>query len=501
MQRGDAILANYGSILGALGSLSVASGSLAGLLVLPGAIGVGVVSFGLNVSRSVASVAAWSANPSAENRRQALEDFGGALASGGAVAIGLGVAMAAAGIPIALGVGAAAGVKAGIALAAAGIAIRESQTGSIGEALFDAWTYARDFGAWVADIGRSFSERWQIRDSVSDFFNDARNWAPARDPFALDLDGDGIETTGDMGRTTVLFDHDGDGILSGTGWLRGDDAWLVLDRDGDNRITSGAELFGVDTPLASGAWDTVTLANTQRTIFRDGFSAIAPLDTNRDGRIDASDGAVSGWSIRRDLNADGVIGANETRLAQASDLRIWRDANVNGRVDSGELMSFTEANVVSINVNRAWQGRTALGNGNELIATGSYTRSDNTTRGTGALNLGVHGVYRSFIAPQNVASTATALPALNGSGAVADLQVAASSSGTLASVLSTYAAQTTRTGQLALLDGLIGEWAATSSIGTARENGAYPRWVPIGRCRVRRSETCWGPSSVASGDR
>ena len=67
----------------------------------------------------------------------------------------------------------------------------------------------------------------------------------------------------------------------------------------------------------------MTLANTQRTIFRDGFSAIAPLDTNRDGRIDASDGAVAGWSIRRDLNADGVIGANETRLAQASDLRIW----------------------------------------------------------------------------------------------------------------------------------------------------------------------------------
>jgi hypothetical protein len=79
---------------------------------------------------------------------------------------------------------------------------------------------------------------------------------------------------------------------------------------------------------ATGTWDTVTLANTQRTIFRDGFSAIAPLDTNRDGRIDATDGAVSGWSIRRDLNADGVIGANETRLAQASDLRIWCDLKI-----------------------------------------------------------------------------------------------------------------------------------------------------------------------------
>jgi hypothetical protein len=256
-----------------------------------------------------------------------------------------------------------------------------------------------------------------IADSVA-YFNHARNWTRPLDPFALDLDGDGLESTGDMGRTTVLFDHDGDGILAGTGWLRGDDAWLVLDRDGDNRITRGAQLFGVDTPLASGLWDTVTLANSQRTIFRDGFSAIAPLDTNRDGCIDATDGAGAGWSIRRDLNGDGVIGANETRLAQSSDLPIWRDLNVNGRTDAGELMSFTEANVVSINVHRAWQGRTALGNGNELIATGAYTRTDNTTRGTGALNLGVHSFYRSFSTPQNVASSVSTLPTADGSGAV-----------------------------------------------------------------------------------
>lgn len=80
--------------------------------------------------------------------------------------------------------------------------------------------------------------------------------------------------------------------------------------------------------LATGTSGTVTLANTRRTIFRDGFSAIAPMDTNRDGRIDAAGGAVAGWSIRRDLDGDGVIGANETRLAQASDLRIWRDLKI-----------------------------------------------------------------------------------------------------------------------------------------------------------------------------
>ncbi|NUP86851.1 MAG: hypothetical protein HUU30_14020, partial [Burkholderiaceae bacterium] len=45
---------------------------------------------------------------------------------------------------------------------------------------------------------------------------------PKCDPLAIDLDGDGIETVG-IGGSPVLFDHDGDGLRSGTGWLAGDD--------------------------------------------------------------------------------------------------------------------------------------------------------------------------------------------------------------------------------------------------------------------------------------
>jgi hypothetical protein len=343
----------------------------------------------------------------------------------------------------------------------------------------------RDAGAaFEAEAGRALfepsfgpGEPWpeeegDLADAVSEFFNDARNWTPARDPFALDLDGDGVETVGAMGASTVRFDHDNDGILQGTGWLRGDDGWLALDRDGDGLITSGAELFGVDTPLATGTWDTVLLANAQRTIFRDGFSAIAPLDTNRDGRIDAADGAVAGWSIARDVNGNGTIEAGETRLATITDLRVWRDLNANGRTDAGELMTLAQANVASINVTRAWQGSTALGNGNEVVATGSYVRADTgTTRATAALNLGVHSFYRSFEEPQTVSSGAQSLPTLNGSGAVADLQVAASQSGALAGLLASYSVQTTRAAQQSMLDALIGEWAATSSMDSGREQG------------------------------
>ena len=45
----------------------------------------------------------------------------------------------------------------------------------------------------------------------------------------------------------------------------------------------------------------------------------------------------------------------------------WRVPNANGRIDAGELMTLAQANVVSINVNRAWQGRTALGCDSHLV--------------------------------------------------------------------------------------------------------------------------------------
>ena len=95
----------------------------------------------------------------------------------------------------------------------------------------------------------------------------------------LDLDGDGIETVGLS--ANIYFDHDADGVLTKTGWVGKDDALLVWDRNANGRIDTGAELFGDFTALPNGA------------LAPNGFAALAALDANSDGMLDARDPAFA----------------------------------------------------------------------------------------------------------------------------------------------------------------------------------------------------------------
>ncbi|MDR1349171.1 MAG: hypothetical protein LBJ59_00030, partial [Zoogloeaceae bacterium] len=87
----------------------------------------------------------------------------------------------------------------------------------------------------------------------------------------------GAALAGINGYDTVLFDHDGDGIKTGTGWVKGDDGFLVLDRNGNGQIDDGSELFGVDTIKSNGQKAT------------SGLDALADLDSNGDGVFDQND--------------------------------------------------------------------------------------------------------------------------------------------------------------------------------------------------------------------
>jgi hypothetical protein len=173
--------------------------------------------------------------------------------------------------------------------------------------------------------------------STNNNFQNTRNAvAPIRrDPLILDLDGDGFETVGIDTTAPILFDHDGDGVKTATGWVAGDDAFLVLDRDGNGTIDDGHELFGDATPLVAGG----TAA--------DGFAALAQEDSNNDGQVDALD-------------------------AHFADLRLWRDLNQDGISQSDELHTLASQGIVSLSAARTTNS-TLLANGNQIADLGTHS--------------------------------------------------------------------------------------------------------------------------------
>ncbi|WP_297751442.1 hypothetical protein [Hydrogenophaga sp.] len=115
---------------------------------------------------------------------------------------------------------------------------------------------------------------------LRDFFNLAQSQSS---PIILDLNGDGVVGTTARGETGpgLFFDLDNTGFAERSGWVGKGDGLLVRDLNGNGRIDSGAELFGNHTKLADGS----RAAH--------GFHALAELDSNRDGVVDARDGEAA----------------------------------------------------------------------------------------------------------------------------------------------------------------------------------------------------------------
>ncbi|QTX27370.1 bacteriocin [Xylella fastidiosa] len=116
---------------------------------------------------------------------------------------------------------------------------------AVRQTLHDWWTHIGD--AYHRLSEKLHTDNASLLDLLHDLFRNSRD---ERDPLVLDLDGDGIETV--AAGKHILFDHDGDGIKHASGWVKPDDGFLVLDRNGNGRIDDGSELFGADTILANG---------------------------------------------------------------------------------------------------------------------------------------------------------------------------------------------------------------------------------------------------------
>ncbi len=174
---------------------------------------------------------------------------------------------------------------------------------------------------------------------------------PPRDPLALDLSGDGVVNTLPISRG-VHFDLDNSGFAERTSWIAPEDGLLVLDRNNNNFIDGGAELFGTETLLSNGLYA------------KHGFEALAEFDLNRNGAVDMND-------------------------AVYSSLRVWRDANSNGIADSQELKTLAELDIKSIttahtninaldanNVDHREAGKFTYNNSNQGITNTLWFESD-----------------------------------------------------------------------------------------------------------------------------
>ena len=250
--------------------------------------------------------------------------------------------------------------------------------------------------------------------------------ANTRSPLILDLDGDGVETIGT--NSNVYFDHDDNGFAENSGWVGKDDGLLVRDLNNNGQIDDGTELFGNNSVLSSGE----KAAN--------GFEALKDLDSNNDGIFNSSDTA---WN----------------------QVKVWKDANSNGLVDEGELLTLEQANVSGINLDYE-NSTTTDENGNQHNQTGTFIKTDGSTGS-------VHDVWFDadmadtidtidVVIPENIA----ALPNIKGFGNVHDLHMAMAldESGELKTLVQQYMAETDLAARDTILTNLIYHWAGVEDM-------------------------------------
>ena len=157
-------------------------------------------------------------------------------------------------------------------------------------------------------------------------------------PLAIDLNGDGVQTS-DLSHG-VSFDLRDLGTSQHVAWLDANDAFLALDLNGDGVINSGAELLGDHTRLSDGAQA------------KDGWQALARYDLNLDGNINASD-------------------------AVFEHLRLWRDANSDGKSTANEIYTLKDFGIEQINLKH--DGNVIAQNGNVLTGFSNASSSDGKT--------------------------------------------------------------------------------------------------------------------------
>jgi VCBS repeat-containing protein len=149
-------------------------------------------------------------------------------------------------------------------------------------------------------------------------------------PIAIDLNADGITY---LNRNAgVMYDYNQDGTAESTAWVAGTDGLLAMqNKDGSLSITFSTQ---------AGETDLQGLAKTY------------------------------------DVNLDGVLDQNDSSFGRFG---VWQDANSDGKVETGEFKSLTDAGIASIGLHSDGQAYTTAGGDVDVSGASTYTRTDGSS--------------------------------------------------------------------------------------------------------------------------
>ena len=343
------------------------------------------------------------------------------------------------------------------------------------------------------------------------------------DPLVIDLDGDGVNTTS-VTASGVTFDLDNNGSEESVGWFEAEDGILVhdwkgnTDADGnpigDGKAQDRSEVFATFDDLSrhdlngDGILDASDVgpqatADTNGDGVIDATDVVLPADltdTNGDGVIDINDVDARA----QDLNGDGIItddeiehpiytgdldgdGEQETVRVGWDQVQVWIDANSNGNVDAGELNSFEDLGIVSIDLNETQLN--VEDNGNLINSESTVTFGDGSTRTINGIDLFRDTINQSYeqqintldLSPERLTDRLDVftLPQMLGSGNVPHLMIAALAND---AVLEAWRAVGNDSGTSLLeFNGLVREliyvWSGADELGFENRGAIQPRML------------------------
>ncbi|WP_404479230.1 cadherin domain-containing protein [Novosphingobium sp. BL-52-GroH] len=228
-----------------------------------------------------------------------------------------------------------------------------NETGGVPQGVENVVTATSDFlmtdgtSRGLADVSLAYDPSAFVPDAIAEpdntiGTNDEDTGIPGAQiaaPIVFDFNGDGNSLVS-LADSKTRFDMNGDGVADQAGWIRGEDAFLALDRNANGVIDDIKEISFVQ----------------DKTGAKTDLEGLVAFDTNANGLLDAGD-------------------------ARFVEFKLWFDRNSSGTTDAGELLSLAEAGITSITLQGTATGETAAAGKNITYNRSAY-ELDNGNSGT-----------------------------------------------------------------------------------------------------------------------